>query len=145
MAQELIKEGNIVAYEWPLPPSKGPVGRVIMMKGQDGIPVKIDVMYSAASNSIPNSYLVLFARNTFVLRSQVLLKPPVVGLESVLVLLWQIRRPSSQQRVSCMHRETYQKFIQFSGCGWPPSIIPEGDSSGVPTTFEAEVAKLCIA
>jgi len=43
-------------------------------------------------------------------------------------------RPSSPQRVSCMHRETHQKFTQFSGSGWPPSITPEGDS------LEAEIA-----
>jgi len=48
-------------------------------------------------------------------------------------------RPSSQ-RVSCMHCETYQKFIQFSGCGWPPSIILEGDSSRAQATLEAEIA-----
>jgi len=49
-------------------------------------------------------------------------------------------RPSSSQRVSCMHRETYQKFTQFSGSGWPPSVIPEGDSSSQQTTLEAEIA-----
>ncbi|KAG4914199.1 hypothetical protein JHK85_055590 [Glycine max] len=48
-------------------------------------------------------------------------------------------RPSSQ-RLSCMHCETYQKFIQFSGCGWPPSIILEGDSSRALATLEAEIA-----
>jgi len=49
-------------------------------------------------------------------------------------------RPSSPQRVICMHRETYQKFTQFCGSGWPPSIIPEGDSSRLQATLEAEVA-----
>nr|KYP64995.1 hypothetical protein KK1_019609 [Cajanus cajan] len=46
-------------------------------------------------------------------------------------------RPSPQT-VSCMHCETYQKFTQFSACGWPPSIILEGDSSRVKANLKAE-------
>lgn len=45
-------------------------------------------------------------------------------------------RPLSQ-RVSCMHPETYQEIPEFFGCGWPPSIIVEGESLRVEAALDA--------
>lgn len=47
-------------------------------------------------------------------------------------------RPSPE-RVSCMHCETYHIYPEFSGCGWPPSIIVKGKSSTAQAASEANI------
>ena len=45
-------------------------------------------------------------------------------------------------QVSCMHRETYHKIPRFSDCGWPPTIISEGESLRVQAALEATIPAL---